>query len=115
MRDFSTSGIDFRSDTITQAVSGMRQAMAQAVVGDDVLGDDPTVTELENRVAELCGKEAGLFVASGTMSNAIALKTHTQPGDEIITWKMKSSNIIQVCNNDTPERLMNTYSTLHCM
>lgn len=86
MRDFSTSGIDFRSDTITQAVSGMRQAMAQAEVGDDVLGDDPTVTELENRVAELCGKEAGLFVASGTMSNAIALKTHTQPGDEIITW-----------------------------
>ena len=61
--------------------------MAHAVVGDDVLGDDPTVTELENRVAQLCGKEAGLFVASGTMSNAIALKTHTQPGDEIITWK----------------------------
>lgn len=87
MRDFSTSGIDFRSDTITQAVEGMRQAMAHAVVGDDVLGDDPTVTELENRVAQLCGKEAGLFVASGTMSNAIALKTHTQPGDEIITWK----------------------------
>ena len=87
MRDFSTDGIDFRSDTITQAVDGMRQAMANAAVGDDVLGDDPTVTELEQRVAKLCGKEAGLFVASGTMSNAIALKTHTQPGDEIVTWK----------------------------
>ena len=86
MRDFSTDGIDFRSDTITQAVDGMRQAMANAAVGT-MFGDDPTVTELEQRVAKLCGKEAGLFVASGTMSNAIALKTHTQPGDEIVTWK----------------------------
>ena len=59
--------------------------MADAVVGDDVLGDDPTVKQLESMVAEMCGKESGLFVPSGTMSNAVALKTHTDPGDEIIT------------------------------
>ena len=56
--------------------------MADAVVGDDVLGDDPTVKQLESMVAEMCGKESGLFVPSGTMSNAVALKTHTDPGDE---------------------------------
>ena len=59
--------------------------MADAVVGDDVLGDDPTVKQLESMGAEMCGKESGLFVPSGTMSNAVALKTHTDPGDEIIT------------------------------
>jgi len=63
----------------------MRQAMSKAVVGDDVLGDDPTVQRLESMISELCGKDAGLFVPSGTMSNAVALKTHTTPGDEIIT------------------------------
>tara|TARA_Y100001933_G_scaffold23454_1_gene19773 strand:- start:74 stop:1060 length:987 start_codon:yes stop_codon:yes gene_type:complete len=63
----------------------MRQAMAKAEVGDDVLGDDPTVQRLESMISELCGKDAGLFVPSGTMSNAVALKTHTTPGDEIIT------------------------------
>ena len=59
--------------------------MSKAVVGDDVLGDDPTVQRLESMISELCGKDAGLFVPSGTMSNAVALKTHTTPGDEIIT------------------------------
>ena len=59
--------------------------MAKAEVGDDVLGDDPTVQRLESMISELCGKDAGLFVPSGTMSNAVALKTHTTPGDEIIT------------------------------
>ena len=83
MREHASSRIDFRSDTVTQPTAAMREAMAKAAVGDDVLGDDPTVIELQNRVASLFGKEAGLFVASGTMSNAIALKTHTVPGDEI--------------------------------
>ena len=58
--------------------------MTEAEVGDDVFGEDPTVIELQNRVAELLGKEAGLFVPSGTMSNAVAIRCHTQPGDEII-------------------------------
>ena len=65
----------------------MRAAMHAAAVGDDVLGDDPTVIELQDRVAAMFGKEAGLFVASGTMSNAIALRTHTVPGDEIVCDK----------------------------
>ena len=65
----------------------MREAMHIAAVGDDVLGDDPTVSQLERRMAKMCGKEAALFVPSGTMSNAIALRCHTSPGDEIITAK----------------------------
>ena len=80
-----TTRIDLRSDTVTQPTPAMREAMAAAPVGDDVLGDDPTVKALERRMAELLGKEAALFVPSGTMSNAIAIRTHTQPGDEIIT------------------------------
>ena len=62
----------------------MREVMAKAVVGDDVLGDDPTVIELQNRVAALLGKEAALFVPSGTMANALAIKSQTKPGDELI-------------------------------
>ena len=58
--------------------------MAEAEVGDDVLQDDPTVMRLENRMADLLGKEAGLFVPSGTMSNAVAIRTHTSPGDEVV-------------------------------
>ena len=85
MRDHSSSRIDLRSDTVTQPTMAMRDAMATAEVGDDVLGDDPTVQRLEELVAKRCGKEAGLFVPSGTMSNAVALKTHTVPGDEIVT------------------------------
>ena len=85
MREHPSDRVDLRSDTVTQPTAEMREAMAQAVVGDDVLGDDPTVTELENRMATLLGKEAGLFVSSGTMSNAVAIRTHTQPGDEIVT------------------------------
>ena len=85
MRDIVSDRIDLRSDTVTQPTTGMRRAMANAEVGDDVLGDDPTVQRLESMVAEMCGKEAGLFVPSGTMSNAVALKTHTVPGDEIVT------------------------------
>ncbi|MDE0869324.1 MAG: aminotransferase class I/II-fold pyridoxal phosphate-dependent enzyme [Candidatus Poseidoniaceae archaeon] len=87
MRDYPSDRVDLRSDTVTQPTPSMREAMNRAVVGDDVLGDDPTVTQLEQRLAALCGKEAGLFVPSGTMSNAIALRAHTSPGDEIITAK----------------------------
>lgn len=76
--------IDLRSDTVTKPCEGMREAMRVAEVGDDVNGDDPTVIRLQKRVAQLLGKEAGLFVPSGTMSNAVAVRTHTQPGDEII-------------------------------
>ncbi|HIF46016.1 MAG TPA: low specificity L-threonine aldolase [Candidatus Poseidoniales archaeon] len=87
MREHPSGRVDVRSDTITQPVPAMRTVMERAEVGDDVLGDDPTVIELQNRVAKLFGKEAGLFVASGTMSNAIALRAHTVPGDEIICDK----------------------------
>lgn len=76
--------IDLRSDTVTRPTPGMRAAMATADVGDDVFGEDPTVRRLEERVAELLGKEAALFVPSGTMSNQICIRVHTQPGDELI-------------------------------
>ena len=84
MRDYHGERIDFRSDTVTRPVQAMRDAMSIAEVGDDVLGDDPTVIELQKRLSSMLGKEAALFVPSGTMSNAIAIKTHTKPGDEII-------------------------------
>ena len=76
--------IDLRSDTVTRPVPGMRKAMHEAEVGDDVYGEDPTVNALEDRAAEMLGKEAGLFVASGTQSNLIALLTHCRRGDEYI-------------------------------
>lgn len=76
--------IDLRSDTVTRPTDAMRQAMAEAEVGDDVYGEDPTVNHLEERVAEMLGKEAGLFVPSGTMANQICLHVLTDPGDEVI-------------------------------
>ena len=76
--------IDLRSDTVTQPTSEMRQSMFEAVVGDDVYGDDPTVSELERLAAETFGKEAALFVSSGTMGNQLAVMTHTRRGDEVI-------------------------------
>jgi len=76
--------IDLRSDTVTRPSPGMRDAMARAEVGDDVFGEDPTVRRLEERVAELLGKEAGLFVPSGTMANQVALGTLARSGDEVI-------------------------------
>lgn len=76
--------IDLRSDTVTKPDVGMRRAMYEAEVGDDVFAEDPTVHKLQEHVAELLGKEAALFVPSGTMGNQIALKVHTQPGDEVI-------------------------------
>lgn len=76
--------IDLRSDTVSQPTEAMRKAMASAEVGDDVFGDDPTVNRLEAMAAERVGKEAALFVPSGTMANLIAVMTHTRPGDEIL-------------------------------
>ena len=75
---------DFRSDTVTVPTPEMREAIARAAVGDDVFGDDPTINALQERVAALLGKEAALFVPSGTMANQVAIRTHTEPGDEII-------------------------------
>ena len=76
--------IDLRSDTVTLPPPGMRAAMAAADLGDDVYGEDPTVRALESRSAALLGKEAGLFVPSGTMGNLLAVMAHTRPGDEMI-------------------------------
>jgi threonine aldolase len=76
--------VDLRSDTVTRPTPGMRRAMAEARVGDDVYGEDPTVRELEARVAELLGKPAAIFVPSGTMANQLALRAQTQPGDVVL-------------------------------
>lgn len=76
--------IDLRSDTITRPTPAMREAMFNAPVGDDVLGDDPTVNALEAKAAALFGMEAALFCASGTMTNQLAIRTHTRPGDDVI-------------------------------
>lgn len=80
--------IDLRSDTVTRPTPAMLQAMFNAPVGDDVFGDDPTVNELEEKVVHMFGMEAALFCASGTMANQIAIKAHTQPGDEVICNKL---------------------------
>ncbi len=76
--------IDLRSDTVTKPTDEMRQAMMKAEVGDDVYGDDPTVNQLEERAAKVLGKEAAIFVTSGTQGNQIAVLTYTNPGEEII-------------------------------
>jgi threonine aldolase len=76
--------IDLRSDTVTKPSAGMRRAMAEAEVGDDVFGEDPCVNRLQEMAAQVLGKEAALFVPSGTMANQLSIKVHTQPGDEII-------------------------------
>lgn len=78
--------IDLRSDTVTKPTPEMREAMKDAVVGDDILRDDPTVIELEELAAEIFGKEAALFTVSGTMSNEIAVMVYTKPGDEIVVF-----------------------------
>jgi len=76
--------IDLRSDTVTRPTAEMREAMAEAEVGDDVFGEDPTVNSLEEEAADIVGKEAALFVPSGTMGNQLAVLTHTRKGDEVI-------------------------------
>ena len=85
MREYPSDRVDLRSDTVTQPTAAMREVMMSAPVGDDVLGDDQTVIQLQDMLAEMLGKEAALFVPSGTMCNAIAIRAHTVPGDEIIT------------------------------
>jgi threonine aldolase len=87
---------DFRSDTVTKPSPDMRRAMAEAEVGDDVFEDDPTINLLQERAAALMGKEAALFVASGTMGNAIALKVHTKPGDEVLMDAYAHSMLYEV-------------------
>jgi threonine aldolase len=76
--------IDLRSDTVTKPTDEMREAMARAEVGDDVYGEDPTARRLQERAAEILGKEAALFVPSGSMGNQICVRLHTQPGQEVI-------------------------------
>lgn len=76
--------VDLRSDTVTRPTAEMRRVIAQAEVGDDVLGDDPTVLALQEKFAALLGKEAACFVPTGTMANQAALRAHTEPGDEVI-------------------------------
>lgn len=85
--------IDFRSDTVTRPSPGMLKAMNNAKVGDDVFGEDPSINELEQMTADLFGMEASIFCPSGTMTNQIAIKCHTQPGDEVIC--AESSHVYQ--------------------
>lgn len=79
--------IDLRSDTVTRPTPAMRRAIAEAEVGDDVLGDDPTVIRLQERVAEIMGKEAACFVPTGTMANQASIRAQTEPGDEVIAHR----------------------------
>lgn len=97
--------VDLRSDTVTKPTAEMRQAMAEAEVGDDVYGEDPTVNKLEQRAADIFKKEAAIFVPTGTMGNQIAIKLHTQPGQEIIcearahvfNWEMATLSAFSGC------------------
>src|SRR5580692_742345 len=97
--------IDLRSDTVTRPSAEMRAAMAAAEVGDDVYGEDPTVNHLERRAAEVFGREAALFVPTGTMGNQIAIRLLTQPGQEVIAesrahildWEMATTAVFSGC------------------
>ncbi len=80
--------VDLYSDTVTRPTPEMRRAMADAEVGDEQLGEDPTVLRLQERVAELLGKEAALFLPSGTMANQVSIRVHTRPGDELIAHRL---------------------------
>src|SRR5580658_7184780 len=82
--DSARDCVDLRSDTVTRPSKEMYEAMQCAPLGDDVLGDDPTVIRLEQLAAEMVGKEQALFVPSGTMGNQVAIASHTSPGDAII-------------------------------
>src|SRR5947209_2213340 len=76
--------VDLRSDTVTKPTPAMRRAMAEAEVGDDVYGEDPTINKLEQRAAEVFAREAAIFVPTGSMGNSIAIKNHTHHGQEVI-------------------------------
>lgn len=100
-----TAWIDLRSDTVTRPTAAMRRAMAEAEVGDDVYGEDPTVNKLQARAAEVFGREAAIFVPTGTMGNQIAIRLHTQPGLEvvcearahIVEWEMAMAAAFSGC------------------
>jgi len=108
--------IDLRSDTVTRPTPAMRKAMADAEVGDDVYGDDPTVRKLEERVADLLGSEAALYVPSGTMANQIALRAHTRPGDELIIakdahiWRHESGALASLAGLQTQQMAGPTFT-----
>src|SRR6201986_5337841 len=97
--------IDLRSDTVTKPTPAMRAAMAAAQVGDDVYGEDPTLNLLEARAAEVFGREAAIFVPTGTMGNQIAVRLHTQHGQEVICearshlvdWELAMVAAFSVC------------------
>ncbi len=91
-----TATIDLRSDTTTRPSAAMRLAIAEAEVGDDVFDDDPSIHQLQERAASIMGKEAALFVPSGTMSNSIAIKVHTRPGDEVLLDQDAHSMLYEV-------------------
>src|SRR6201990_2175701 len=103
------SVIDLRSDTVTKPTAAMRAAMAAAPVGDDVYGEDPTVNRLEQRAAEVFGREASIFVPTGTMGNQIAIRLHTQHGQEVICearahvldWEMAMMSAFSGCQART--------------
>jgi len=103
--DVSSNVIDLRSDTVTRPTSAMRAAMAAAEVGDDVYGEDPTINLLESRAADVFGREAAIFVPTGTMGNQIAIRLHTQHGQEIICearshildWEMAMMSAFSGC------------------
>ena len=103
--DFNSNVIDLRSDTVTRPTPAMRAAMAAAEVGDDVYGEDPTVNLLESRAANIFGREAAIFVPTGTMGNQIAIRLHTQHGQEVICearshvldWEMAMMSAFSGC------------------
>ena len=90
--------VDLRSDTVTRPTAEMRRAMAEAEVGDDVYGEDPTVNRLEKRAAEIFGKEAALFVPTGCMGNLIAIKVWTHHGDEVICDEKSHVNLYELAS-----------------
>jgi threonine aldolase len=105
----SDQKIDLRSDTVTKPTSPMRAAMAEAEVGDDVYGEDPTINRLEARAAEIFGREGAIFVPTGSMGNQIAIRLHTQPGQEVICesrahifdWEMAMMSAFSGCQTRT--------------
>ena len=114
--------IDLRSDTVTRPTAEMRAAMAAAEVGDDVYGEDPTVNRLEARAAEMFGREAALFVPTGSMGNQIAIRTHTEHGQEVVCearahvldWEMGMTAAFSGCTLRTvaAERGILTWETV---
>lgn len=108
----ATPAIDLRSDTVTLPSPAMREAMYHAEVGDDVYGEDPTVNRLEELAAEMVGKEAAVFVPTGTMGNAIAIITHCRRGDEVIMGDRSHTYLYEVGGsarlNGSPVRVIPT-------